>query len=322
MNALRVLVTGTTGFVGGAILDEARARGMHARGLSRRARAGSSSADDFVLPEWTEERLHDVVDGMDAVIHCASVVHRPGAPSEEYVRFNVEASRALAAACRARAVPRMVFMSTIKVHGETPVGTIDEGTAVAPESPYARTKLEAEQLLDHAAQSGGPELVTLRLCPVYGVGDKGNVRTMIRAISRGRFAVPGDGSNRKSLVHVSTVADVALAACTRGQGTFVVADRDVPTVAQLSDMIAQAVDAGKPWRVPAPLLYFAAAGVEVGYRALRREPRIHRGLIRKSLLPSVCSPARAEHDLQVRCHRDLYEALGEEVAWLRSIGEI
>lgn len=322
MSGPRVLVTGATGFVGGEILARARARGLLARSLSRRAVPALNSADDFVLPEWTEERLSEVVSGMDAVIHCASVVHRPGAPSEEYVRFNVEASRALAAACRARGVPRVVFLSTIKVYGETPAGTIDESTPVAPESAYARTKLEAEQVLDRAAQRGGPELVTLRLCPVFGVGDKGNVRTMIRAIARRRFAVPGDGTNRKSLVHVATVADVALAACTLGRGTFVVADREVPSVAQLSDVIAHAVHRTRPLRVPAPILYLAAGGVELGYRAMRREPRVHRGLIRKSLLPSVCSSARVESALQVDCHRDLPEAIREEVAWLRQIGEI
>jgi nucleoside-diphosphate-sugar epimerase len=157
---------------------------------------------------------------------------------------------------------------------------------------------------------------------VYGVGDKGNVRTMIRAIARRRFALPGDGSNRKSLVHVSTVADAALAACERGSGTFVIADHEAPSMAQLADLIARTLQAPRPWRVPAQLLYLAAGGCELGYRALRREPRIHRGLIRKSLLPSVCSPARAERDLQVDCHRDLQEAIAEEVAWLRSMGEI
>jgi nucleoside-diphosphate-sugar epimerase len=322
MTLRRILVTGATGFVGAEVLRRARARGIEARSLSRRAAEGLTSPLDHVLADWTEDRLAEVVDGVDAVVHCASVVHKPGAPSEEYVRFNVEASRALAAACRARAVPRLVFLSTIKVYGESPVGTIDEHTQVAPESPYARTKLEAEQLLEQAAESGGPALVILRLCPVYGVGDKGNVRTMIRAISRRRFALPGDGSNRKSLVHVSTVAEVALAACERGAGTFVVSDREVPSMAALSDTIARAVNKARPLRVPAALLYLAAGGAEVGYRALRREPRIHRALIRKSLLPSICSPDRVQRDLRVDCHRDLREAIGEEVAWLRAIGEI
>jgi len=82
------------------------------------------------------------------------------------------------------------------------------------------------------------------------------------------------------------------------------------------------VNQARPMRLPAPILYLAAGGLELGYRALRREPRVHRGLIRKSLLPSVCSPARVESDLQVDCHRDLCEAITEEVSWLRRIGEI
>ncbi|HTU59480.1 MAG TPA: NAD-dependent epimerase/dehydratase family protein, partial [Polyangiales bacterium] len=90
MSLRRILVTGATGFVGSEILALARARGISARSLSRRAVTELDTPDDFVLADWTEARLGEVVEGMDAVIHCASVVHRPGAPSEEYVRFNVE----------------------------------------------------------------------------------------------------------------------------------------------------------------------------------------------------------------------------------------
>jgi nucleoside-diphosphate-sugar epimerase len=296
----------------------ARGRGIAVRSLARRSHPALATPDDHVLGTWTAERLAPMVAGVDAVIHCASVVHKPGAPSEEYTRFNVAGMRALCEACRIDGAPRIVYLSTIKVYGESPLGTIDEHTRLAPESAYARSKLEAE----HVLAEHGPEHVILRLCPVFGVGDKGNVRTMIRAIARRRFAVPGDGSNRKSLVHVSSVAEVALAACARGSGVFVVADREVPSVAQLSDTIARTLGRWRPLRVPAAALYLAAAGCEVGYRVLRREPRIQRALIRKALLPSECDPRRVLSALQVDCHRDLREAIAEEVAWLRELGEI
>ena len=317
----KLLVTGATGFVGKHVLQRARAAGWDVVGLTRTAQPGQG--EYHVLPEWTEAALAEALEGVDTVVHSASVVHRPGAPLEEIRQFNVEGTRALEAACRVRNVRRIVYLSTIKVHGETPAGTIDEHTALAPESPYAATKLEAEHMLERAAESGGPELSILRLCPVFGVGDKGNVRTMIQAIARRRFALPGDGSNQKSLVHVSTVADVVLAACSSLQrGLYVVADRDVPSVGQLSDMIARALGRPRPWRIPQSALYAAAAGCELAYRALRREPRIHRGLIRKALLPSICSPARAERELGVSCHTDLYAAICEEIGWLRAAGQI
>jgi hypothetical protein len=74
--------------------------------------------------------------------------------------------------------------------------------------------------------------------------------------------------------------------------------------------------------VPAAALYLAAAGCEAGYRALRREPRISRSLIRKALLPSECDPTRLIAELRVDCHQDLSTAISEEVAWMRGLGEI
>jgi nucleoside-diphosphate-sugar epimerase len=301
-----------------------RARGRGARHGHHRPGAGAPREPwQRRLGEWSEADLGEALDGVDTVVHSAALVHQPGAPREAYARFNVDGVRALIAACRARGVRRVVNLSTIKVYGETPAGAIDEDTPVAPESPYAATKLEAEQLLRAAAADGGPEHLSLRLCPVFGVGDKGNVRTMIVAIARRRFAVPGAGDNRKSLVHVDTVAELALAAClSRSQGALVIADHDVPSIGQLSDLIARALGRRKPPRIPSPLLFGAAYGCELGFRALRREAKVSRALIAKALAATVCNPARAERELGVTCHTDLYPALCEEVSWLRGIAAI
>ena len=267
--------------------------------------------------------LTQALEGVDIVIHGAAVVPRAGERDHVYTRFNIEETRNLIEACKARKVKRIVYLSTVKVYGESSFVPMDEQTRVAPRGVYASTKLAAERLLAQAEREGGPELVILRLCPVFGVGDKGSIRTMIQAIARRRFAVPGDGATRKSLVHVSVVTAAALAAVeSTSRGVFVIADPVVPTVGQLSDMIARALGRSGPPHVPAAALYVSALGVEVASRCFGKGPSLHRDLIRKALLPSICNPARAEHVLGVNCHVDLAEALHAEVAWLRGLGEI
>ena len=316
-----VLVTGATGFVGAHLVKDARAQGLRAVALTRRFTP--CAGEQRVVTGWSVPALSKALEGVDVVIHGAAVVPRSGEGERLLTRFNIDETRNLIEACKAQRVRRIVYLSTIKVYGESSFVPMDEQTRVAPRGAYASTKLAAERLLQQAERDGGPELVILRLCPVFGVGDKGSVRTMIRAIARRRFAVPGDGATRKSLVHVSVVAAAAIAAATSThKGVFVIADPVVPTVGQLSNMIARALGREGPPRVPAAALYVSAFGVELAARCIGKGPSFHRDLIRKALLPSICNPARAEQALGINCHVDLAEALRAEVAWLRGIGEI
>jgi nucleoside-diphosphate-sugar epimerase len=316
-----VLVTGATGFVGSHLVRDARAAGLNTIALTRRPTP--SAGAQRVVTGWSVPALTQALEHVDVVIHGAAVVPRPGERDQAYTRFNIEETRNLIEACKAQRVRRIVYLSTVKVYGESSFVPMDEQTRVAPRGVYASTKLAAERLLAQAEREGGPELVILRLCSVFGVGDKGSIRTMIQAIARRRFAVPGDGLTRKSLVHVSVVTAAALAAATSSaRGVFVIADPVVPTIAQLSQMISRALGRRVPPHVPAAALYVSALGVEVAARCLGKGPSLHRDLVRKALLPSICNPARAEHELGVNCHVDLAEALHAEVTWLRGIGEL
>jgi nucleoside-diphosphate-sugar epimerase len=312
-----VLVTGATGFVGGYLKGRLAAEGFDAIGLTR---SGAPAPGRRVVPAWDEASLRAALAGVDVVVHAASVVHRPGASMDEYRRFNVDGTRALAAAAKACKVGRIVFLSSIKIHGEElPGGRIDETTPPAADGGYAQTKVDAERILQDVAASGGPRLTILRLCPVYGRGDKGNVRRVITAIARGRFLLPGDGATRKSVVHVTTIGDVVVAAITQQKdGVFVVADREAPSMRELADTVAGVLGARRPFAIPARALRAVALPVEVAFRALGREPPVSRALITKSMLPSVCVVERTERELGVACHVDLREAIVDEVAWLRS----
>ena len=316
---LRTLVTGANGFVGGSVVRAMRSHGANVVGLVRRGRA--TDFPNVQIDGWTEDELARAFADTDVVVHSASVVHRPDAPPDEYTRFNIDGTRALLAACRRAGVRRVVFISTIKVYGDDVQGDIDEDTRVAGEGGYAASKVEAERLVLDAAKDGGPTGIVLRLAPVYGPGDKGNVRMMIRAISRRRFALPGDGTNRKSIVHISTVARAVEAAVgSTVTGTFVVADSHAPSMRELADAIALGLGRRRPLAVPAPLLRVAAGAAETVFGVFGRRPPLTRDLIRKSLAPTVCHPTRLEKALGIECHVDLAVSIADEIAWMRGEG--
>ncbi len=315
----KLLVTGASGFVGSTLI--ARATGWSPIALVRRSAGArgrpSGAPEQRAVDAWTEDALYDALEGVDAVVHSASVVHRPGAPDSEYVAFNVEGTRALVAACKRCGISRFIHLSSIKVYGDNPVGIIDERTPTAPEGAYAETKLAAERIVREAAKDG---LLTaiFRLCPVFGVGDKGNVRTMVRAIARRRFAVPGDGSTRKSLVHVSTVCDAILAALgSRDEGVFVLADAETPTLATLADTIAGSLGRSAPPRLPAGAMIAAAGMVQRIAKLMGRPTAISSQLVRKSLIDTVCTPRLLETTFGIGCHADFVRCIDEEVKWLQ-----
>jgi nucleoside-diphosphate-sugar epimerase len=318
--APRVVVTGASGFVGGAVVAALAGRdptalvGARVVALVRAAPARPLVGVSYaVAPRWDAAALEAALPDAAAIVHCASVVHRPGLPEAAYRAFNVDGTRALLAAAERRGARHLVFLSSIKVHGEH-AARIDEATPLAPEAPYARAKAEAEGLVAAAPIPSA----TLRLCPVYGRGDKGNVRAMIRAIAARRFFVPGDGATRKSLVHVSTVAAAVGAALGRGaRGVLVVADPAAPSIRELADAIAAALGRRRPPSVPAWALLAAAGLVERACRLARVPPVATRELVAKTLLPSVCDPARARAELGIDLHVDLGAAIRDEVAWLR-----
>jgi nucleoside-diphosphate-sugar epimerase len=144
---------------------------------------------------------------------------------------------------------------------------------------------------------------------------------MAVAIARRRFLLPGDGTTRKSIVHASTVAGAVVAALAKATaGVFVVADRVAPSMRELADALASSLGRASPPSVPIPMVLAAAAAPEAMSRLRGRAPAVSSQLIRKSLTPTVCSPAKLEATFGIECRVDLATALEDEVRWLRSGG--
>ncbi len=270
-----VFVTGATGVVGSTLVRGLVESGVPVRALVRRPDAPLPAGAEPILGDLENaDALCRGLDGAEAVVHLAAQLHL-NEPSPElaglYHRVNTEGTERLAELAAEAGVGRFVFASTINVYGpSTPGHTWTEDDEPGPETLYARTKREAERAV--ATLPGG---VILRLAAVYGPGMKGNYPSLAKLLRLGVRVLPGDGINRRTLVHVDDAAQAfRLAAEGRvAPGIYNVTDGHVHTFDEIVRSLQGAV--GKRpgvWYVPpAPV------------RALLRLPAALAGAVGRSL---------------------------------------
>lgn len=265
---MKILLTGASGFVGASVARNALACGMEVLGQVRR----HHRAYDFethVASVSGETDWSEAVKGRDCVIHCAARVHqikeRCEDPLEAYRAVNTYGTLHLARQAALAGVKRFVFVSSIKVNGEStppnqPFLPMIQGI---PTDPYGISKYEAEEGLKAIAAETGLEVVIVRPPLVYGPGVKANFQTMMQWVNKAIPLPLGGVDNRRSLIYVDNLADLILVCCQHPHavgGTFLASDNhDVST----SDLLQQlAIAMNKPFRVffvPVSWLYRAAA---------------------------------------------------------------
>jgi len=266
----RVLVTGANGFVGSALVLALRARGWQVHAAVRTPES-SRDADREILiasvddaPGWAR-----AVRGVDCVVHLAARVHvmhdAAANPLSAFRQANVEGTRALAHAAAQAGVRRLVFLSSIKVNGESTTGRapFTENDPPAPVDPYGVSKREAEDVLLGFGRDGPMEIVVIRPPLIYGPGVKANFRVMMRWLQRGIPLPLGSIHNRRTLVGLDNLVDL-IATClvhpSAANQVFLAGDGDDVSTTELLRRLAASL--GVPARlvpVPAPLLEVAAA---------------------------------------------------------------
>ncbi len=203
------LVTGANGFVGTALIPQLKAHGYRVRAALRQPRPGpwdeSVVVGDLNLPvDWRA-----AVSGVDAIWHLAARVHvmheSERDPLAAFRRVNVARTEELCAAAAAAGVRRLVYLSSVKVNGESsaPEHPFRPEDPPAPGDPYAVSKLEAEA----AALTSCVDAVVLRPPLVYGPGVGANFGRLLHAVRKGYWLPLGAIQNRRDLVFVGNLAD-------------------------------------------------------------------------------------------------------------------
>jgi UDP-glucose 4-epimerase len=190
------------------------------------------------------------VNGIDALVHCAARVHvmKDDAtdPLEAYREVNVSGTLNLARQAAQAGVRRFIFVSSIKVNGETtqlgqPFTAED---APSPLDPYGVSKLEAEQGLRDIEAQTGMEVVIVRSPLVYGPGVKANFASMMRWVASGIPLPLGAIHNARSMVALDNLVDLFVTClkhpAAAGQ-TFLVSDGEDVSTTELLRRTAQAM---------------------------------------------------------------------------------
>lgn len=188
-------ITGSTGFVGGAVLDAALAQGHQVRALTRREQAARAGV------AWVRGDLDDaaalaaLVAGADAVIHVAGLTNTPD--PAQFAIANVTGTANVIAAMKGAGCKRLVFVSSL--------------SARKPElSAYGASKAKAEALVE----ASGLDWTTVRPPGVYGPRDVDYLE-MFRTAKWGFVPLPPGGAS--SIIHSEDLARLLVVLATGNQ---------------------------------------------------------------------------------------------------------
>jgi nucleoside-diphosphate-sugar epimerase len=267
---MSVLITGATGFIGGRLSLAMQERSRKIRVASR---SGSHTDVRFEVAKVLNDgqRPQDwtaAVDGCQAVVHLAARAHvmKEGTknPLEAFRRANLTLTLACAEAAAAAGARRFVFISSIGVLGnQTELKPFEAHDDMAPHSPYAVSKTEAEQALRLLCRDRKMDLVVVRPPLVYGPLAPGNFASLMRAVQRGLpLPLASVTHNRRSFVALDNLVDLLITCIDHpaaANQTFLVSDGEDMSTADLLRRLGRAMN--KPARlfpVPPSLLQLGA----------------------------------------------------------------
>ncbi len=266
-------LSGCTGFIGAAILAR----------LSK-AKVVVFARKPAIFPDYSSRQLElngffdfgHSFEGIDTFIHGAALVHSMSKDAigmeDEYRTVNIEGTLNLAKQAADSGVKRFIFLSSIKVNGESTNNRkaftpFDEPH---PFDAYASSKANAEIGLRKLAGETGMEVVIIRPPLVYGPGVKANFSAMMKLAKKNLPLPFGAINNKRSLVALDNLVDLVITCIGHPKAanqTFLVSDDHDVSTAELLKMMTRAAG-NEPRLVPVPVVWLRLAAKITGQQSV------------------------------------------------------
>ena len=261
----RLLITGYSGFVGNNLVEQLQGNYQ----LNLLGRKQSSFGNVFTHNLDSSSLYNEALENVDVVVHCAARVHIMDDvscdPLNEFRVVNTQGTLNLAKQAAEAGVKRFIFLSSIKVNGESTSNKIayTAHDKVFPQDPYGQSKAEAEQQLLELGKQTGMEIVIIRPPLVYGEEVKANFASLMRLVSKG-LPLPFRSikSNKRSLVSVYNLIDLVKVCIEHPKAAnqvFLASDDNDLSTAEMVALMAK-VQHKKNFALPVPMWCFKLTG--------------------------------------------------------------
>lgn len=238
---MKILLTGSTGFLGRIILKELRDFQVITLSRTNSAINADLTVGKIELPK------------VNAVIHAAGKAHivpKTQKEIEEFNLVNVIGTENLLNSLQANLPESFVFISSVSVYGRIDGNLISEEEPLNAKDPYGISKIQAEKLVKSWCKINNVRLSILRLPLLVGAQPPGNLGSMIKAIRNGYYVNIAGGKARKSMVIAQDVACIIPKAFST-EGTYNLTDGFHPSVSDLSRKIALQLGKHQSINIPA-----------------------------------------------------------------------
>lgn len=247
-----ILVSGITGFIGKNLReylkDDCRINGV------------SRSSDFHTTYDAISQSDFDVC---STFVHLAGKAHdlKNESSAKSYFEVNRDLTIKLFDLFLNSSCKRFIYFSSVKAAADTVKGELTEDAVPAPETPYGRSKLEAEQYILSQELPDHKKVYILRPCMVHGPENKGNLNLLYKFVSKG-FPYPlGAFDNKRSFTSIDNLCFIVKQCIEKDipNGIYNTADDEALSTNELVTLISQVLSKSpKIWRVNKRFIYLLA----------------------------------------------------------------
>lgn len=256
---MRIVVTGSAGFVGTNLIPRLQESGHEVVGVDRQ-KGTPDAVDRVVLGDLKNQKVRqEALAGADAIVHLAAAKDDWGIDDDTFFFENLEVTQRLIEDARELDIHDWVFYSSVAAMGPGDEFRSEEA-ALEPNGAYGTSKMKAERLFrEYAEECPEMSCVILRPSIIFGPGHFSytNVHRLIEAIRGGRFLMVGEGQAIKTTSYIENVIAATLYLWERrkkGVQTYIYVDEPVRTTEELVDDIYHLLGKRRPGvRIPLEL---------------------------------------------------------------------